>query len=88
MKTISEMPRNTNQQAIALLKRRLADAEAGRIVHVGLVTSSPDGNVHVETAGLPGVLVAGAAQLQRQMLETLFPPVRQVAPMSSVKLSS
>lgn len=58
---------------VTLLEAKIAEAKAGVLVGVGVVSLSADGAINVDTRGAnPAALVVGAAQLQRQILEQVF----------------
>ena len=84
-----------NPDLVALLERVLADAQAGRLTGLGLVAIMPvpgslTATIAIETRGDQVALLAGAAQMQRQILETMFPKTAGAMehPFRTARLSS
>lgn len=66
-------------QVITLLEQRLAEARAGKLTGIGVVTHFQEGRIQVDTRGDVAAIAIGAAQMQRQMLDTMFPPQNVVS---------
>lgn len=88
MANIGSQQPSPNADLIALLERHLAAAKAGQTAGVAIVSVTSGGVVNTQTCGPPAPLMIGAVQIQRQLLDTIFPPhVQHLAP-SAGRLSS
>jgi hypothetical protein len=81
MKQLFDRPvRDTDQSAaaaviVALLERKLAEAKAGTLVGVGVVSVYGPNDIKVDTHGTGGSdVVTGAEQMKKQVLEQMFAP--------------
>lgn len=86
-KTVFSQP-SGNPDLIALLERHLADARAGRTIAIGIVSITSQGILNLQSTGDTIPLAVGAAQLQRQLLDAIFPPAKQAGALATGRLSS
>ena len=79
-------PPSAEDVVITFLEQKLAEAKAGKLVGVGLISIYGPGGLQIDTHGqmLPSDLVAGAEQMKKQVLEQMFAPV----PPATTRLSS
>lgn len=63
-----------NQNVIALLERRLAEAKAGKLTSVAIIAAEEAGGLRVDHQGNALLMLAGAIQLQEQLRVAIFEP--------------